>query len=106
MFSFLSFARSTKRSTLPPSAAIWFSISITAWFAPPCSGPHSAPIPAEMHAKMFAIELPTRRTVLVEQFCSWSACRMNSRSTAFAITGSTSYSSHGVANIIRRKFAE
>ena len=29
------------------------------------------------------------RTAEVEQFCSWSACRMNSRSSASAATGST-----------------
>jgi len=61
-------------------------------------------MPAEMLANRFARELPTSRTVLVEQFCSWSACRMSSRSRARATTGSTSYSSHGVANVMYRKF--
>jgi hypothetical protein len=51
------------------------------------------------------IDEPTRRTVLVEQFCSWSACSSSSRRTACSMTGSTSYSSHGVANIMWRKFA-
>ena len=32
-------------------------------------------------------ELPTARMVLVLQFCSWSACRMNSTSSACASTG-------------------
>ena len=33
--------------------------------------------PAVIEAYRFAQELPTRRTVDVEQFCSWSAWRMN-----------------------------
>jgi hypothetical protein len=33
---------------------------------------------------MFACEEPTSRTVDVEQFGSWSACRMNSRTSARA----------------------
>ena len=33
-------------------------------------------------------ELPTTRIVLVEQFCSWSACRTNSTSRACSSTGS------------------
>ena len=56
-------------------------------------------MPAEIDANRLAIENePTRRTVLVEQFCSWSACRISSMtSSARAMTGSTSYSSHGLA---------
>jgi len=46
---------------------------------------------------------PHRRTVEVEAFCSWSACRMKMRSSARSMTGFTTYSSHGVANIMRRK---
>ncbi len=46
------------------------------------------------------------RTVLVEQFCSWSACRIKRRSIARTTTGSGSQASHGVANIMWRKFAE
>jgi hypothetical protein len=45
------------------------------------------------------------RTVEVEQFCSWSACRMSSRFSAFATSGSTTYGSAGTANIMCRKFA-
>ncbi|CFO10228.1 Uncharacterised protein [Bordetella pertussis] len=46
---------------------------------------------------------PHRRTVEVEAFCSWSACRMKMRSSARSTTSLTLYSSHGVANIMRRK---
>ena len=52
-----------------------------------------------------ACELPTIRMVLVEQFCSWSACRRKIVSMVRAISGSTTYSSHGVANIMCRKLA-
>jgi hypothetical protein len=83
---------------------IEISISITFWLAPPCSGPHSAEMPAETLANRLACDEPTMRTVLVEQFCSWSACRISSRSSALAITGSTSYFSHGVANIMCNMF--
>src|SRR5258707_249952 len=46
------------------------------------------------------------RTVEVEQFCSWSACRMSSWLSAFSRTGEISYSSLGTANIMWRKFAQ
>jgi hypothetical protein len=65
---------------------VW-SISMTAWLAPPWRGPQRALMPAEIEAKRLALELPTRRTVLVEQFCSWSAWRISSRSRAFAMAG-------------------
>ncbi len=51
---------------------------MTAWLAPPWSGPQSALMPAAIDANRFASLEPTRRTVLVEQFCSWSACRISS----------------------------
>ena len=54
---------------------------------------------------MFASDEPTRRTVEVEQFCSWSACRISSMSSALASLGSTSYGSAGKPNDIRRKFS-
>jgi hypothetical protein len=56
-------------------------------------------MPAEIAGEQVGLPtLPTVRTVEVEQFCSWSACRISSRSSALgAITGSTSYSSHGRA---------
>jgi len=68
--SFLSFAFAMNLSALPSCSAICSSISMTCWLAPPWSGPHSALIPAEMLANRLARELPTMRTVLVEQFCS------------------------------------
>jgi hypothetical protein len=42
-------------------------------------------MPAETEANRLACEEPTSRTVDVEQFCSWSACRMNSMSSALAM---------------------
>ncbi len=78
---------------------------MTSWFAPPWRGPHSAAMPAEMAAKMLTWVEPTRRTVDVEAFCSWSAWRMNSCVSAAAISGSTWYSSAGTANIMCRKFS-
>ena len=45
------------------------------------------------------------RTVEVEQFCSWSACRISSCFSACTIVGDTSYGSDGTANIMRRKFS-
>ena len=38
-----------------------------------------------------ACELPTARMALVLQFCSWSACRMKSTSSARASTGLAAY---------------
>jgi hypothetical protein len=40
-----------------------------------------------MHAKGLAPDEPASRTVEVDAFCSWSACRMKIRSMARAITG-------------------
>ena len=62
-------------------------------------------MPAETEAKRFASEEPTRRTVEVEQFCSWSACRISSRSSALTISGSSSYGSAAVPKHRRRKFS-
>ena len=80
-------------------------MSSTAWFAPPWSGPKSALIPAEIDANRLACDEPTSRTVEVEQFCSWSACSMSSRSSAPTMTGSSSYGSAGKPKVIRRKFS-
>ena len=44
-------------------------------------------MPPEMEVNRLACDEPTRRTVDVEQFCSWSACRMNSMSRALATFG-------------------
>ena len=73
-------------STVPMSS----SIASTASFAPPCAGPHRADTPAEIAAYGLVPVLPARRTVEVLAFCSWSACRISSRSSACAETGSTS----------------
>jgi hypothetical protein len=62
-------------------------------------------MPAEMLANRLASDEPTSRTVDVEQFCSWSACSTNSRSSALVITGSGVYGSVGSPNVIRRKFS-
>ena len=78
---------------------------MTAWFAPPWSGPHSALMPAAIDANRLASLEPTRRTVDVEQFCSWSACRISSCLSACTTVGLTSYGSDGTANIIVRKFS-
>ena len=60
---------------------------------------------AELLRLAFAPEEPARRTVEVEAFCSWSACRMKMRSIARASTGLTLYSSQGTAKHICRKLA-
>ena len=78
---------------------------MTSWLAPPCSGPDSAWMPADTDANRLAWAEPTSRTVAVEQFCSWSACRVNSMSRARHTAGSTSYGSAGKPKVIRRKFA-
>ena len=56
-------------------------------FAVPCAGPHRQAMPAATQANGLAPEEQARRTVLVEAFCSWSACRMKMRSMARASTG-------------------
>ncbi len=71
--------------------------------APPWAGPHRQATPAAMAANGLVPDDPHRRTVEVEAFCSWSACRMKMRSSARSITGFTTYGSQGVANIMCRK---
>ena len=61
-------------------------------------------MPAAMQANGLAPDEPARRTVEVEAFCSWSACRMKMRSSARERTGLTMYGSHGIAKHICRKF--
>src|SRR5215471_2012953 len=100
--SFLSFERlmySGMRSTEPISASIFRQASL----APPCAGPHRQAQPAAMQANGLAPEEPDSRTVEVEAFCLWSACRMKMRSMARASTGLGLYSSHGTAKHMRRK---
>ena len=46
-------------------------------------------MPAAMQANGLAPDEPARRTVEVDAFCSWSACRMKMRSIARARTGLT-----------------
>ena len=53
---------------------------------------------------MFAPELATIRTVEVEQFCSWSACRMKIRSIASTTSGSRSAGWPSVVNIMCRNW--
>ncbi len=101
---FLSFARLMKSPTLDASP-ISSSICRAASLAPPCAGPHRQAIPAAMQANGFAPEEPASRTVEVEAFCSWSACRMKMRSSARTSTSFDLYSSAGTANIMRMKFA-
>ena len=62
-------------------------------------------MPAETEANRLALDDPTSRTVEVEQFCSWSACRISSWSSALTSFGLTSYGSAGKPNDIRRKFS-
>src|SRR5688572_16453641 len=81
------------------------SIFSTASFAPPCAGPHRLATPAAMQANGFAPVEPARRTVDVDAFCSWSACRMRMRSIARVSTGFGFHSSHGVPNVMYRKFS-
>mgnify|MGYP003694788211 CR=1 FL=1 len=62
-------------------------------------------MPAAMQANGLAPDEPASRTVEVDAFCSWSACRMKMRSSARTSTSLTLYSSHGTENIMRMKFA-
>src|ERR1700688_4396530 len=87
-------------STVPISA----SIASAASLAPPWAGPHRQAIPAAMQANGLAPDEPAMRTVEVEAFCSWSACRMKILSSASASTGLILYSSQGTAKHIFRKF--
>ena len=82
----------------PISSSMW----ITASLAPPCAGPHSEAMPAATLANGLARELDASRTVEVLAFCSWSACRININSNAFALTGLIANSSAGSANIMRK----
>src|ERR1700752_2941111 len=74
-------------------------------FAPPCLGPHSEAMPAAMQANGLAPEEPARRTVEVDAFCSWSACRMKIRSMARVRTGLGFQSSAGTETHMRRKLS-
>src|SRR5947208_2871264 len=92
-------------SLMPDLSPILASIFKTASLAPPCAGPHNDAMPAAMQANGLAPDEPALRTVAVEAFCSWSACRMKIRSIARARVGLILYSSHGTAKHMRRKFS-
>ena len=81
------------------------SIRNTASFAPPCSGPYSAATPAATAEYGSTCDEPTARTAFVEQFCSWSAWRMNSTSIARAKTGCASYLGSDIRAIIDKKLS-
>src|SRR6202035_3501005 len=81
------------------------SIAKAASLAPPWAGPHRQAMPAAMQANGLAPDDPAIRTVDVEAFCSWSACRMKILSSASASTGLILYSSQGTAKHMCRKFS-
>ena len=87
--------------TLPISLIIRSTCSL----APPCSGPNSAATPAETAENGSTCDEPTARTAFVEQFCSWSACRMKRISSARANTGFASYFDSLMRATIDRKFS-
>ncbi|MNN26278.1 hypothetical protein D3C81_1397790 [compost metagenome] len=95
-------ALSTADSTLS-AEPISSSIFSTASLAPPCAGPHSAVTPAATEAYGLAPVEPTRRTVEVEAFCSWSACRTNSRSSALTTSLFRSYLPSADSKVCFRK---
>ena len=49
---------------------------------------------------------PMVRIAVVEQFCSWSAWRMNKMSSARASTGLAAYRGSAIFHIIDRKLAQ
>src|SRR5436190_8987206 len=73
--------------------------------APPCAGPQRQAMPAAMQANGLAPDDPAERTVEVDAFCSWSACRVKMRSIALVRTGFGFQSSAGTEKHIRRKFS-
>jgi len=79
------------------------SMRSTCSLAPPCSGPYSAAAAAAMQEYGSAWDDPTLRIALVEQFCSWSAWRMKSTSSAFSSTGCGSYFTSVALNIMFKK---
>src|SRR5277367_5952433 len=89
-------------SVVPISISMFSAASL----APPWAGPHRHAMPAPMQANGLAPDEPARRTVEVDAFCSWSACRIRILSMALTSVGLTLYFSHGVENIIFRKFSE
>ena len=86
-------------STEPISRSMFSTCS----FAPPCSGPYSAAAAAAAAEYGSTPELATLRIALVEQFCSWSACRMNRTSRACSSTGLGLYLGSVILAIMFRK---
>ncbi|MOA12397.1 hypothetical protein D3C78_1323830 [compost metagenome] len=74
---------------MPPLAWICSSMFRQASLAPPWAGPQRQATPAEMAANGLVPDEPHRRTVEVDAFCSWSACRMKMRSSARSTTSLT-----------------
>ena len=98
------FTASTKSGTFSIDP-ISVSIRITCSLAPPWRGPYRAAHAADAAVYGSACEEPTTRIAVVEQFCSWSAWRMNNTSSALARIGlSKKYFSSGL-NIMFMKFA-
>ena len=81
------------------------SISITAWFAPPWRRPQRAETPEDILANRPASEEPTKRTVEVEQFYSWSPWRMSNLLRALTMVGLILYSSVGISKKSRKIFS-
>jgi len=94
-----------RNSGTPVGDWIRRSILMTASLAPPCRGPCSAAMPADTAEYGSTREEPTERTALVEQFCSWSAFRIHSTSTARSTRGSAAYLGSAIFHIIDRKLA-
>ena len=83
-FEVTEYSKSAAAQLLPGTPKLG---CITATFAPPCNGPESAQMPADIEVNKLAALEPTMRTVEVEQFCSWSAWSSNTRLRAFATSG-------------------
>ena len=66
----IGLAAAMNRLPSSPESRMSSSISMTAWLAPPWSGPQRAQTPAEALANRFALLEAVMRTVAVEQFCS------------------------------------
>ena len=73
---------------------------------PAVQRPPEAQTAAAQEANRLAFAEPTTRTVEVLQFCSWSACRMNSRFSASSTSRVTMYWLYGSENIMCRKLAQ
>jgi hypothetical protein len=88
-----------------PESRICSSISSTAWLAPPCSGPEQRVDAGGDRREEVGVRRADQRTVEVEQFCSWSACRISSRSSARSRSRVDLVGLGRVPKVIRRKFS-